>query len=712
MAPETDLTATCRDLIDHRWPNFFRPWNNPFVVQACYCLSEYVRTTWHHWDQAPRHFQSFLANSLHEALSGAIKLLRYNDHHHQRTPRGLIVDFQRRVGSFADASVDGQPLVFLPAIKTVSSKAEFHRAVQDNYAPWGFVAVVTNPQDLPGEVWEDLIDLLGQKSRRVIVCVDRAGLDHYRNMAQSLMPDVVVFDESFTHRLVPFAAFSADRSLFRAWNRPHRSSFHSTTFQPNSLATLHFLKCLQQDDPAFYSQVHEQLQQIAADARWRLRLLAKLYSPMLAKTIRTLGLEEARITVDGHYVNVNGRPIFDGVAGVACSVRGHNPKEYINEVARFPSDSQARTLGHERLAQLTGLHHVLPAVSGAAAVEHGLRVALAAQHPRPYVLALQGGFGGKTLLALTATARSRYKERLGPLYPQVIYIDPFAESVIEQLDSAFSRFPIAVVALELIQAVGGVRAVPEKIVHYLRDHRDRWGYLLMVDEVQTGMYRTGPFCRSRLLNLQPDIMTLGKGTSDMMVPYALTLYSNAIHQRLDQRHCRLPEEIHQHHDYPWADRTVLNVLDVAEQTRLAEHVTAMGSLFEKLLTQQLAACPLVRGIRVYGLLIAIELAGTGPQGRWLSKPIARMALLSMFNHANFPILIGFCQYEPNVLKLTPPLSITPDEVESICATMAEVLRRGPLGIMAAALGSVLSRRKLHHPSRLQAEEKTHEPAAC
>jgi acetylornithine/succinyldiaminopimelate/putrescine aminotransferase len=68
------------------------------------------------------------------------------------------------------------------------------------------------------------------------------------------------------------------------------------------------------------------------------------------------------------------------------------------------------------LRDLTGLPHLVPAVSGASAVEHALQLGLVAQHPKNYVLAFTGGFGGKTLLALTGTAKSTYKRRIDPLY--------------------------------------------------------------------------------------------------------------------------------------------------------------------------------------------------------------------------------------------------------------------------------------------------------
>ena len=178
-----------------------------------------------------------------------------------------------------------------------------------------------------------------------------------------------------------------------------------------------------------------------------------------------------------------------------------------------------------RLQNLTGLDFFLPAVSGATAVENALKVALVAQFPKRHILALKAGFGGKTLLALTGTANPSYKEHIDPLYADVHYVDPFAPDAEAQIERCLQTHEFAVVQVELIQAVGGVRRVPENVIRHLDAGRKRWGYLLLVDEVQTGMYRTGPFIFSQTLGLTPDLLLLGKATSDMMFPFALTLYS-------------------------------------------------------------------------------------------------------------------------------------------------------------------------------------------
>ena len=138
------------------------------------------------------------------------------------------------------------------------------------------------------------------------------------------------------------------------------------------------------------------------------------------------------------------------------------------------------------------------------------------------------------MLALTGTANPSYKDHIDPLYADVHYVDPFAPDAEAQIDALLETHEFAVVQVELIQSVGGVRRVPDSVIRHLDAGRKRWGYLLLVDEVQTGMYRTGPFILSQTLDLTPDLLLLGKATSDMMFPFALTLYSAAVHEMLER----------------------------------------------------------------------------------------------------------------------------------------------------------------------------------
>ncbi|MCI0683558.1 MAG: aminotransferase class III-fold pyridoxal phosphate-dependent enzyme [Gemmataceae bacterium] len=695
MASRALLVETCERLLREQTPNLFRLYLNPYVVQTCLCLERYAQTTWpapHPQPLSPEGrgesrsspYQTFLANGFDEALSGAIKLARYCARVSGKPAAGLIIDAAGRLGPFASATARGEMVSFLPGIAVVRKPGEAPLG-----AMFGFVVLASG-----GDMHSDAARRLVETGALLIRCVDRASLDEARALpsrSEAIAPDIVVFDESFVHHDVPFGAFTARQALFDHWNHSGKSTFHSTTFQPNAISTLHFMRCLERDDPQFHAGLEADLRRIITDLDVRMELFRRLYSPSLAGAIRMTGFDTPDVRAAGEFVMVNGRRVLDTVGGVACSVRGHNPPAYADELEALADvDCEAEVAA--RLRELTGLATVLPAVSGASAVENALKIALVAQFPRRHVLALKSGFGGKTLFALTGTWNSAYKENIDPLYAEVSYVDPFAADAVAQIDTVLRRTPVAVVQMELVQGVGGVRRVPEAVIRHLDACRAEHDYLLLIDEVQTGMYRTGPFTLSRALGVTPDLLIVGKAVSDMMFPFALTLCSAKVGLLLEGAGSTLPEEIRRRCGYEFGYKTALNALRFAETTRLADRVAESGKLFDRLLREELASCKAVREVRVFGLLIGIELDASRRPQRWFAKRLYQIYLSALLRHPRFPVLVGFCQYEPNVLKITPPLTMQPDDIRKMCATIGETLRRPFFGLLASAAGGLLSSR--------------------
>ncbi|AGA28331.1 aminotransferase class III-fold pyridoxal phosphate-dependent enzyme [Singulisphaera acidiphila] len=695
---------TLESMLREQEPNLLRLYLNPHIAQACFCLDRYVRTTW--TDPSGRaagggeEFQSFLANGLEEALGGAIKLVRYNRGAVDGIRVGLVLDPADRLVGFADWDLpDGHRVEFLPGVRVIGRRA-FGEAAE-RLRSGDFDGVVIDPLVLvAGD--DGLLDThaeaIGELVRRhqpaVVTCVDRESLARLRGGARGVLrevvPDLVVFDESFAGRAVPFGAFTARRSMFAAWNRMGKSTFHSTTFQPNTVSARHFMNVMAATDPEFFRRHADELLAIADNLTRRGEAFRHYYNPSLYRVIRTAGFETADVRAVGSSVVVNGRPVLDFVSGVACSLRGHNPSGYA-EALTSPvgglGSPQAEL--RDRLQVLTGLGNVLPAVSGGTAVENALKAALVARFPRRHVLALRAGFGGKTLFSLTGTANPSYKERIGPLFAEVHYVDPFAPDAREQIDTLLDKHDYAAVQIELIQSVGGVRRIPEPLVRHLDEGRKRRGYLLIVDEVQTGLYRTGPFSQSQVFGLTPDVMLLGKGTSDMMLPFSLTLYSDEVAESLADRGAGLVETIQGHYGYELGYRTVLNAFRAAEELGLAGRVAEAGSRFEQALRAGLAPLRGVSDVRVFGLLIAIELDARGGPRRWLRKRLGASYLLAMLRHERSPVLAGFCQYEPNTLKFTPPLNVSPEDIDRACETIIDVLGRPFPRVIVAGLASML-----------------------
>jgi acetylornithine/succinyldiaminopimelate/putrescine aminotransferase len=673
------LPDTYREMLRQQVPNLLRLYLNPYVTQTCFCLTRYVQTTWGGQTAATEEYQTFLANGFDEALSGAIKLARYSASMAGRPTTGLVIDAANRLGPFAGASVAGGGRVeFVPGLTIVEPREDFAPMLPSDQRI-GFLVVVAAPDESLEKHADAIRRLVRAESPLLITCVDRDTLAALRagccRLLRGLAPDITLFDESFVDHAVPFSAFTARKALYDHWNRPDRATFHSTTYQPNTISSLHFMNCLRNMDAEFHACLAEDLNRIKADLGVRRDLFARLYSPSLCRAARATGFDTANIRAVGDFLFVDGRRIFDAVSGVACSVRGHNPTAYAQEIEDAGSIPDPQAEVASRLRALTGLECMLPAVSGATAVENALKIALVVQFPRRHILALKAGFGGKTLLALSGTANPSYKEHIDPLYPDVIYVDPFAQDAESQIEAALAQHPVAVVQVELVQAVGGVRRVPERVIRYLEARRQDGGYLLLVDEVQTGMFRTGALALSRAMGVSPDLLLLGKGTSDMMFPFALVLYSAAIQSKLDQSGSDLPAVIRKRYGYVYGYRTVLNVLRRAEELSLSRRVAESSDLFARLLGEGLASCMRVREVRVFGLLIGIELEARRWPQRWFRKRLYGFYVFGMLRHRQYPVLVGFCQYEPNVLKITPSLTIAPDQIRQVCATIVDVLRQ-------------------------------------
>lgn len=701
MEARHPFIETCDQVVRQELPNLFRLYLNPYVAQTCLCLERYVQTTWGTTDP----YQTFLANGFDEALSGAIKLARYHASLAGKSTTGLIIDADNRLGPFASAESAGQRVEFLPGLIVISKNSPMPLDQR-----FGFVALTSVDSHIDAEA---LRRLLRENSAILIACVDRENLNRIRQAQMNeheLRPDIVVFDESFVNRDVPFAAFTARKAIYDCWNHSAKSTFHSTTFQPNTISTLHFMNCLKAADPEFHAGIERELARIESDVELRRSLFRRLYSPSLASAIAMTGCDTANVTVAGHYVRIDDRTVLDAVGGVACSVRGHNPPAYVEELIAL-ADVDCESEVASRLRELTGLDRMLPAVSGASAVENALKLALAAQFPKRHVLALKAGFGGKTLLALTGTWSASYKQHIDPLYGDVSYVDPFAADAVAQIDAVLGKHDVAVVQIELIQGVGGVRRVPESVVRHLSSCRAKHGILLLIDEVQSGMYRTGPFTLSRALGITPDLLVVGKAISDMMFPFALTLYSDKLNERLHQVGSDLPTEVRRRFHYPFGFKTALNVLRYAETAQLSDRVAQSGALFEKLLKEELASCKAVRELRVFGLLIGIELDATRWPQRWFKNRLFWFYLAAMLRHPRFPVLVGFCQAEPNVLKITPPLTIDADEIRQMCFTIGEILRRPFYRLLASAVGGFVRSSPFRNVKHAPIDTAAHAPVA-
>jgi predicted acetylornithine/succinylornithine family transaminase len=352
--------------------------------------------------------------------------------------------------------------------------------------------------------------------------------------------------------------------------------------------------------------------------------------------------------------SADGKPYYDFYGGHAVTLTGHcHPRVVaaIQEQAAkliFYSNivyNDVRARYTERLIEAApeGFGQVFLCNSGAEANETALKLSRKFTH-RPTIVALEGAFHGRTMGALAMTHNPKYRVGFGPMMPGVEFapygdLDALSEMMNDQ---------VAAVILEPIQSIAGVRMMPAEYYRALRELCDRWGALLIFDEIQTGLGRTGTMWVGEHWGVIPDIITLAKGIASG-VPMGATLISSRIAETV-----KLDEHGSTFGGGPLVCAAALATLELIIDEDMPAHAAAMGQLMK----DKLSKLPHVTEVRGLGLLL----------GLCLDKP-AKDVQTELFNRG----IITGTSADPNVLRIMPPMVVTPADIDHLVAVMAEVL---------------------------------------
>lgn len=370
--------------------------------------------------------------------------------------------------------------------------------------------------------------------------------------------------------------------------------------------------------------------------------------------------QQVLVQGSGCYVqDANGKQYLDLLAGIAVNALGHAHPALVSAVS-----DQLGTLGHvsnffssppqillaERLLTLAGAPEgskVFFANSGTEANEAAFKLARRNTDPatgRTRILALEGAFHGRTMGALALTAKQAYREPFEPLPGGVEHL-PFGD--IQALQNAVDP-TVAAVFLEPIQGEAGVRMLPEGYLAAAREVTRAAGALLIIDEVQTGIGRTGQWFASE--GIQPDAMTLAKGLGGGLPVGALLTFG-------PEPSGLLAAGMHgtTFGGNPVAAAAALATLSVLESADLLANVRATG----KYLRRELAALDGVAEVRGEGFLIGID----------LQEPVAAAAVAAALEAGFIINSTG-----PSTLRLAPPLILTAEQAGTFLAALPGILR--------------------------------------
>lgn len=313
--------------------------------------------------------------------------------------------------------------------------------------------------------------------------------------------------------------------------------------------------------------------------------------------------------------DLDGQRYLDFVAGYGCLNTGHNHpdiaanlQQYLLQqhptFVQYLSAPLHASLLAKRLAALSpdGLERVFLSNSGTEAVEAALKLALAASD-KPTLLYCANGYHGKTLGALSVTGRAKHRQVFEPLLPHCEEI-PFGDA--SALQARLQKGDIAAFIMEPIQGEGGVVIPPDGYLSAVRTLCSEHDCLWILDEIQTGLGRTGKMFACQWEDVSPDIMVLSKSLSGGLVPIGATLSSKHVWQRAYGNIDRFALHTSTFGGGNFAAAAAMAALDVIEGENLADNAAQVGAHLRKRLEELADRHYFIKEVRGQGLMIAIE----------------------------------------------------------------------------------------------------------
>ena len=405
---------------------------------------------------------------------------------------------------------------------------------------------------------------------------------------------------------------------------------------------------------------------------------ARHVDPAFVKLLGTLGYGRVFTKALGTCVwDDRGRRYLDLLAGFGSANLGHNhprlaarlhallDEHPLNLSHTGPSPHAAALAG--ALAALAGppLEMSLFCTGGAEAVEAAVKAARAATR-RTRVLFCEGAYHGLSLGTLSLSASPRMRKPFVPLMPDCAPI-PFGDA--GALERALRTRDAALFVVEPIQIEGGVRLPPPGYLQAARDLCTKHGTLFALDEVQTGLGRTGSMFAFQHEGVVPDFLVLGKALGGSLVPVAVALTTRDVQKRAYGAMKRFDLHGSTFAGNAFGAAAALETLAILHDERLVERSRTAGAAMAAALGERLRGHPLVGEVRGRGLLVAIELraapaALAAIAGQWLALALLEEGLI-----------LQPASQAWHVLRIEPPLTIEGDEITDAVAAVGRVFDR-------------------------------------
>jgi acetylornithine aminotransferase/acetylornithine/N-succinyldiaminopimelate aminotransferase len=367
-----------------------------------------------------------------------------------------------------------------------------------------------------------------------------------------------------------------------------------------------------------------------------------------------------------HLRDEHGNDYLDLLSGIGVCALGYNHPAITRAVTEQVSQliHTSNLFYHRgttelalRLTELTGMDRVFLCNSGTEAWEAALKLARAhalmlreeGKQIGTKFLALEHSFHGRTIGSVATTHKLKYREPFAPVMPGVDFV-PFND--VAALRAAFSN-DICAITLEVIQGEGGINPVSEEFLRTARELCDSTGALLICDEIQSGMGRTGKWCAYQHYNILPDVTTLAKPMAGGLPIGALLCTDAAARAITPGMHGTT------FGGNPLACAAAIAVIDEIKQSHLLEHVSSTGDYFFAQLAALQSKHAAIVDVRGRGLMVGVELN---------DAELAKQVLAGLMQRH---ILIN--RTHETVLRFLPPFLITRQHVDQTIAALDELL---------------------------------------
>lgn len=392
------------------------------------------------------------------------------------------------------------------------------------------------------------------------------------------------------------------------------------------------------------------------------------HNPSLARLLKLSGLDTVEWEGDGAILkDVRGKEYIDCLGGYGVFALGHRHPKVVRAVSeqlnRLPLSSKVffnKLLGDlcRKLAEITPepLQFSFIANSGTEAVEGALKLARLSTGKRQVIHA-ENAFHGKTLGSLSASGRAQYKAPFEPLLPEFVQV-PFgdARAVEREVTDQTSA-----VILEPVQGEGGVRIPPRDYLKEVREICSRKNVLLILDEVQTGLGRTGKWFACQHFDVVPDIMVLAKALGGGVMPIGAFVGTESVWSAF-----RANPLIHTSTfgGNPLACAAALATLEVIDEERLCAKAADLGEyLFTRLKDIAAEFGDLIREVRGIGLMVGVELTDA-KYGGYLIPEMCKQG-----------VLVAYMLNQTKVIRFEPPLIIQKTELDRAMAAFQRALEK-------------------------------------